>query len=58
MPDKFVYAFPLFALIGKVLQKENQNQCLMFIITLAWTGQPWFPELLKKSVKTHYFYHH
>ena len=58
MSDKFVYAFPLFALIGKVLQKENQDQCLMFIITLAWTGQPWFPELLEKSVKTHYFYHH
>ena len=55
MPDKFVYAFPLFALIGKVLQKVNQDQCLMFIITLAWPGQPWFPELLKKSVKNPLF---
>ena len=48
---KFVYAFPPFALIGRVLQKVNQNQCLMFIITPAWPGQPWFPGFLKMSVK-------
>ena len=39
---KFVYAFPPFALIGRVLQKVNQDQCLMLIITPAWPGQPWF----------------
>ena len=32
---KFVYAFPRFALIGRVLQKVNQDQCLMLIITPA-----------------------
>ena len=32
---KFVYAFPLFALIGRVLQKVNQDQCLILIITPA-----------------------
>ena len=48
---KFVYAFPTFAVIGKVFQKVNQDQCLILIITPAWPGQPWFPGLLKMSVK-------
>ena len=48
---KFVYAFPSFALIERVLQKVNQDQCLMLIITSAWPGQPWFTGLLKMSVK-------
>ena len=48
---KFVYAFPPFALIGRILQKVNQDQCLMLIITPAWPGQPWFPGLLKMYVK-------
>ena len=34
----FAYAFPPFALIGRLLQKVNQDQCLMFIITPAWLG--------------------
>ena len=50
--------FPPFALMGRVLQKVNQDQCLMLIITPAWPSQPWFPGLLKMSVKTHYFYQH
>ena len=48
---KFVYAFPPFALIGKFLQKKYQDQCLMLIITPAWSGQPWFSELLEMPVK-------
>ena len=46
-----MYAFPAFALIVRVLQKVNQDQCLTFIITTAWPGQPWFLGLLKMSVK-------
>ena len=48
---KFVYAFPPFELIGRVLQKVNQDQCLMLIITPALQDQPWFLGLLKMSVK-------
>ena len=44
---KFVYAFPPFIFIGRVLQKVNQDHCLMLITTPAWPGQPWFPRLLK-----------
>ena len=33
---KFVYTVPYFVLIGRVLQKVNQDQCL--IITPAWPG--------------------
>ena len=35
---KFVYAFPPFVHIGKVLQKVNQDKCLLLIITPAWLG--------------------
>ena len=52
---KFVYTVPHFVLIGRVLQKVNQDQCLIFIITPAWPGQPWFPGLLKMSVKNPLF---
>ena len=48
---KFVYSFPPFALIGRVLQKVNQDQRLMLIITPAWPGQLCFPGLLKMSMK-------
>ena len=48
---KFVYDFPTFALIERVLQKVNQHQCLMVITTPAWPGQPWFVGLLKITVK-------
>ena len=43
--------FPPFALIGRVLQKVNQDQRLILIITPAWPGQLCFPGLLKMSMK-------
>ena len=48
---KFVNAFSPFALTRKVLEKVNQDRSLMLIITPAWPSQPWFPGLLKMSVK-------
>ena len=39
------------ALIGTVLQKVNQHQCLIIIITSARPGKPWFPVPLKMSVE-------
>ena len=48
---KFVYVFLPLALMGRVLQKVNQDQCLMLIITPAWPGQPWFLGLFKMFVK-------
>ena len=48
---KFVYAFPHFALIGRVFQKVNEDHCLMLIITPACPSQPWFLGLIKMSVK-------
>ena len=49
--NKFVHAFPPFALIGRALQNVNQDWCLMVIVTSAWLGQPWFQGLLTVSVK-------
>lgn len=48
---KFVHAFPPVALIGSVLQKVNQDHCLMIIITPPWPGQPWVPRILEVFVK-------
>ena len=44
--------FSHFCTYRKGFQKVNQDQCLILIITPAWSGQPWFPELLKMSVKS------
>ena len=46
-----MYTFTPFALIGRVLQKVNQDQCRMLITTPAWLSQPWFLGLLKIFVK-------
>ena len=43
--DKFVYAFPPFVLIGRILQKVNQDQCLMLIIMVSRA----FNNVCKKS---------
>ena len=41
----------LCMLIGRFLQKVNQDHSLMLIITAAWLGKPWFPGLLKMFVR-------
>ena len=47
----FTYAFPPFALIGRVLRKVQQEQALMIITTPAWQTQTWFSGLVKMPVK-------
>ena len=49
--NKFVHAFPPFALIGRVLQNVNQDWRLIVIVTSPWPRQPWFQGLLTKSIK-------
>ena len=42
------YAFPPFALI---LQKVQQEQCTVVLITPTWNTQPWYPVLLDLLVE-------
>ena len=45
------YAFPPFALIGRVLTKVMSNKCTLAIITPVWPSQPWYTQLLKMSIQ-------
>ena len=45
----FLYAFPPFALIPKVLLKVEVDQPVMLLIAPYWPARPWFPLLLKLS---------
>ena len=46
---QFLYAFPPFSMIGRVLRKVQKDQTNMIIVTPAWQSQSWYPILLKKD---------
>ena len=49
--NTFVHDLALFALIRRVLQKVDQDHCIMLIITSALPGQTCFPGFLRMSVQ-------
>ena len=45
--DLWTYAFPLPALVRKVIAKLTQSKsCHMILVAPLWTQQPWFAEML------------
>ena len=48
---QFLYAFPPFSMIGRVLRKVQKDQTNMIIVTPAWQSQSWYPILLKMTIK-------
>ena len=44
--EQYLYAFPPFSLINRVLQKVEQDQSQGIIIVPMWNTQVWFPRLL------------
>ena len=44
--DVFVYIFPPFSVLGKVLQKLDVDQGEAVLVAPVFTTQPWFPKLL------------
>jgi hypothetical protein len=40
------YAFPPFALVGKVLNKVKADQCRILLVAPKWEAQSWFPTLI------------
>ena len=49
----YLYAFPPFCLISRILQKARQERKPnMLLITPTWNTQPWYPSLLQVSIET------
>lgn len=46
----FGYAFPPFALIGKVLQKMKHEQATLILVCPDWTTQPWYTNVKKHLI--------
>jgi len=46
------YAFPPFAVIGRVLKKLEEQNAHLLLVNPAWQSQAWYPRLPQLSVKT------
>ena len=46
-----MYAFPPFALIGKVLQKVRKDKAELILIAPLWSSQSWFPQLCQLAIQ-------
>ena len=45
------YAYPLTALLYRVIQKIRQCHCLIIVIAPGWPGMPWFWDLVQLSTE-------
>ena len=49
---EFPYIFPPFAMIARVLRKVEADKCpKAIIVTPKWPSQPWYPDLLRMSIR-------
>lgn len=49
--DHNLYAFPPFSLIGRCLQKVEQEQATGLFIAPVWTTQAWFVKLMELLIE-------
>lgn len=49
--DKFVYCFPPFSVIGRVLQKLRTEEASCILIAPLWTTRPWWPRAMDLLVQ-------
>ena len=45
----FIYIFPPFSLLTKVIKKLCQDQATGILVFPAWSTQPWYPQVLELS---------
>ena len=45
----FIYIFPPFSLLTKVIKKLCQDQATGILVFPAWSTQPWYPQALELS---------
>jgi hypothetical protein len=51
----FIYAFPPFSVIGKVLQKIEHEAIEAIVIVPYWTTQSWFNKFMNLLIDCHFF---
>ena len=57
--DQYLYAFPPFSMINKVLRKIVQYQVKrILIVAPTWQSQVWYPILLRMSIEKPIFFPH
>lgn len=44
------FAFPPFSLLGRVVQKIEQDQAEGIVIVPNWPSQPWYPQVMRLAV--------
>ena len=49
--DLKFYAFLPFSILGRVLAKVQQDGATGMLVTLLWSTQPWFPQLLEMVIE-------
>ena len=49
--DKYLYAFPPFSVVARVLQKIQEDSGTLLVILPLWPTQPWFPSALRLLIR-------
>lgn len=50
--NKLYFGFPPFSLLGRVLQKLEEDRARMVLVAPLWTTQHWFPKMLRLLTST------
>ena len=53
----FAYIFPPFSLVGKILQKIEEDKATVVMIVPMWTTQSWFSKLLRMLIDCPFYFH-
>ena len=48
--NQFIYVFPPFSIIPRILQKIEEDQARALMIVPMWATQPWFPKLTRMLI--------
>jgi hypothetical protein len=51
--DTYFYAFPPFNMVGRVLQKAEQENCCGIVVVPRWTTQAWWPKFTQLCSDIH-----
>ena len=52
--DQYIYCFPPFSLIGRLLQKVRQDQAEVFLVAPLWTTQNFYTSVLEMLIQDPY----
>ena len=55
--NSFAYVFPPFSLVGKILQKIEEDEATVMMVVPLWTTQSWFSKLLRMLIDCPFYFH-